>query len=170
MDDLSIGEVAERSGVTPSALRFYEAEGLISSERTAGNQRRFHRDVLRRVAFIRVAQRVGLSLEEVHEALATLPERRTPTAADWAKLAHDWRPRLDEQIAVLQRLRDDLTGCIGCGCLSFKVCALYNPGDGAAALGSGPRYLLGDSSHQVRDGYEAKKTRRPTTATGSSGS
>jgi MerR family redox-sensitive transcriptional activator SoxR len=151
---MTIGEVAERSGVAPSALRFYEAEGLISSERTSGGQRRFHRDVLRRVAFVRVAQRVGLSLGEVHEALATLPESRNPTQADWNRLAQAWRPRLDEQIAVLERLRDDLVGCIGCGCLSFKICALYNPGDRAAAFGTGPRYLLGDESDVPHGGHE----------------
>jgi MerR family transcriptional regulator, redox-sensitive transcriptional activator SoxR len=130
---LAIGEVAQRAGLAPSALRYYEREGLIASERSAG------------IAFIRVAQRVGLSLEEIHEALAGLPESRTPTSADWARLSRAWRPRLDEQIAVLERLRDQLTSCIGCGCLSFRVCALYNPGDAAAELGSGPRYLLGDT-------------------------
>lgn len=142
---LPIGEVATRAGIAPSALRYYDAEGLISGQRTAGGQRRFHRDVLRRLAFIRVAQRVGLTLDEIREALATLPASRTPTKADWARLSRSWKPRLDDQIAVLERLREDLTSCIGCGCLSFKVCALYNPRDVAAELGSGPRYLLGDS-------------------------
>jgi MerR family redox-sensitive transcriptional activator SoxR len=141
---LTIGEIAARSGLAPSALRYYEAEGLIASTRTTGGQRRFHRDTLRRVAFVRVAQRVGLSLDEIRAALATLPARRTPTRADWARLSRAWRPRLDEQIAVLERLRDKLTSCIGCGCLSMKVCALYNPNDDAAALGDGPRFLLGD--------------------------
>ena len=139
---LAIGEVATRTGTAPSALRFYEAEGLIRSERTDGGQRRFHREMLRRVAFIRVAQRVGLSLDEIRDALATLPDGRTPTKADWARLSRAWRPRLDDQIAVLERLRDELTSCIGCGCLSFKACALYNPEDIAARLGTGPRYLL----------------------------
>ncbi len=146
---LTIGEVARRSGVEPSALRFYEAEGLVSSERTSGNQRRYHRDVLRRIAFIRIAQRVGLSLDEIRRALAELPEGRTPTVADWARLSKRWRARLDEQLHLLEQLRDDLSSCIGCGCLSFRACRLYNPDDGAAALGTGARYLLGDSSADV---------------------
>jgi MerR family redox-sensitive transcriptional activator SoxR len=144
-DWLSIGEVAERTGVAVSAVRFYEREGLLVSRRTDGGQRRFHRDVLRRVAFVRVAQRVGLTLEEIRGALDTLPDRRSPTKADWARLSRSWRPQLDQQIAMLQRLREDLTSCIGCGCLSLKACALYNRDDAAAALGSGPRYLLGDT-------------------------
>ena len=144
-DFLSIGDVARRTGVAVSAVRYYEREGLLSSRRSEGGQRRFHRDVLRRVAFIRVAQRVGLTLDEIREALAALPARRTPTVADWAKLSRSWRPRLDQQIAVLERLRDDLTSCIGCGCLSLKACSLYNRDDAAAALGTGPRYLLGDT-------------------------
>lgn len=141
---LTIGEVAERTGVAPSALRFYERQGLVASERSDGGQRRFSRDVLRRVAFVRTAQRVGLSLDEIHQALATLPEGRTPTKADWARLSRSWAPRLDAQISMLQALRDRLTSCIGCGCLSLRTCALANPDDGAAALGPGPRYLLGD--------------------------
>lgn len=142
---LSIGDVAARTGLAASALRYYEAEALISGTRTAGGQRRFHRDMLRRVAFIRVAQRVGLTLDEIRDALATLPASRSPNKADWARLSKAWKPRLDDQIAVLERLRDDLTSCIGCGCLSFRVCALYNPDDEASTLGTGPRYLLGDS-------------------------
>jgi MerR family redox-sensitive transcriptional activator SoxR len=130
--------------VAPSALRFYEAEGLLSSTRTSGGQRRYPRSELRRVAFVRVAQRVGLSLEEIRDALATLPASRTPTKADWARLSASWRPRLDEQIAVLERLRDELSSCIGCGCLSLRECSLYNPSDTAAANGPGPRYLLAD--------------------------
>ena len=148
-DRLSIGEVAARAGVEPSTLRFYEAEGLITAERTEGGQRRYHRDVLRRIAFIRIAQRVGLSLDEVRRALATLPEQRTPTVADWSRLSRHWRGRLDEQIRLLGQLRDELTDCIGCGCLSFRACHLYNPHDGAARLGSGARYLLGDSAADV---------------------
>ena len=143
-DWLSIGQVAERTGVAPSALRYYEREGLIHSSRTAGDQRRYPREVLRRVAFVRIAQRVGLTLEEIRTALASLPEERTPTKSDWARLSNSWRPQLDAQIAVLQRLRDELTSCIGCGCLSLKACALYNPEDAAATYGAGPRYLLGD--------------------------
>ena len=144
-DFLSIGEVAERTGVAVSALRYYEREGLLSTRRSDGGQRRFHRDSLRRIAFVRVAQRVGLTLEEIRAALATLPEGRTPTKADWERLSRSWRPQLDQQIAMLERLREDLSSCIGCGCLSLKACALYNRDDAAAALGSGPRYLLGDT-------------------------
>jgi MerR family redox-sensitive transcriptional activator SoxR len=135
--------VSERTGVAPSALRFYQAEGLISATRTGGGQRRFARDVLRRVSFIRVAQSVGLSLDEIREALASLPESRTPTPADWARLSRAWRPRLDAQIALLEGLRDRLDGCIGCGCLSLHVCKLFNPGDEAGQQGPGPRFLLG---------------------------
>jgi MerR family transcriptional regulator, redox-sensitive transcriptional activator SoxR len=145
MDDwLSIGEVAERTGVATTALRYYEREGLVRSERTSGGQRRFHREALRRIAFVRIAQRVGLTLDEVRDALATLPRERTPDKADWERLSKSWRPRLDEQIAVLERLRDELSSCIGCGCLSLKACALYNRDDAAATLGTGPRYLLGN--------------------------
>ena len=139
---LTIGALSERTGVAPSALRFYETKGLIHSERSDGNQRRYHRDVLRRVSFIRAAQQVGLTLEEIHDALASLPEHRTPTQADWAKLSKSWRPRLDAQIAMLERLRDRLDGCIGCGCLSLRACHLLNPHDEAAERGPGPRYVL----------------------------
>ena len=134
---LTIGELAERLGVATSAIRFYESRGLLSSARTTGNQRRYERSTLRRVAFIRTAQRVGLTLEEIGEALATLPERRTPTKADWHRLSQTWRPRLDEQIRRLELLRDRLEGCIGCGCLSLRSCALTNPGDDLADLGPG---------------------------------
>ena len=146
MDDdlLTIGMVATRTGIAASALRYYEREGLIWSVRTDGGQRRFERDILRRLAFIRAAQTVGLGLDEIRAALATLPSERTPTKADWDRIARAWRPRLDEQIDALVRLRDQLSECIGCGCLSLRACALYNPGDGAARLGSGPRYLFGD--------------------------
>ncbi|HWL45332.1 MAG TPA: redox-sensitive transcriptional activator SoxR [Ilumatobacter sp.] len=141
---LTIGEVATRAGVATSALRFYEDAGLISSERNPSGHRVYHADVLRRVSFVRIAQRVGLSLDEIRAALAGLPERRTPTASDWARLAREWRPRLDDQIAVLTRLRDSLDGCIGCGCLSLSVCRIWNPGDTAGELGAGARYLLSD--------------------------
>jgi MerR family redox-sensitive transcriptional activator SoxR len=141
---LSIGEVAERTGVAASALRFYEAEGLITSERSLGGQRRFRRETIRRVAFIRIAQQVGVPLTDVRRALSRLPDGRTPTRADWARLSHSWRPMLDERIATLTRLRDSLDSCIGCGCLSLKRCALYNPEDAASARGAGARYLLGD--------------------------
>jgi MerR family transcriptional regulator, redox-sensitive transcriptional activator SoxR len=138
---LTIGELSARSGVAPSALRFYEDRGLIRSTRNSGNQRRFEQAMLRRVAFIRTAQRVGLSLEEIGEALATLPENRTPTKADWARLSRSWRSRLDEQIERIERLRDRLDSCIGCGCLSLKTCALSNPGDVLADQGPGPVFL-----------------------------
>lgn len=146
MDDwLPIGVVAERTGVAASALRYYESEGLLTSERSEGGQRRYRRDALRRVAFIRTAQRVGLTLEDIKAAMEALPAGRTPTKADWERLSRSWRGRLDDQIAVLERLRDRLTSCIGCGCLSLRTCRLHNPGDEAAALGPGPRYLLGDA-------------------------
>jgi MerR family transcriptional regulator, redox-sensitive transcriptional activator SoxR len=138
---LTIGELAARSGVATSALRYYEAQGLIRSERTLGNQRRYPRPMLRRVAFIRSAQRVGLTLDEIGAALATLPEGRTPTKADWARLSRGWRPRLEEQIERLERLRDKLDGCIGCGCLSLKRCALNNPDDEVAPRGPGAVFL-----------------------------
>jgi len=143
-DLLSIGDVAARSGLAPSAIRFYETHGLVSSVRTAGNQRRFRRSTLRRLAFIRSAQRVGLSLDEITAALSTLPEGRTPTRTDWARLSENWRPRIDEQIQRLVRLRDQLDSCIGCGCLSLQRCALQNPEDKAAASGTGARYLEPD--------------------------
>jgi MerR family redox-sensitive transcriptional activator SoxR len=141
---LTIGDFAARSGVAPSALRYYEREGLIRSTRTSGNQRRYQRTELRRVAFIKVAQQVGVSLDEIREALAALPESRTPTKADWTRLSARWRKRLDERIQLMERLRDQLTGCIGCGCLSLKRCTLINPEDRLAAIGPGPRKLLGD--------------------------
>jgi MerR family redox-sensitive transcriptional activator SoxR len=139
---LSIGEVAERANVATSALRFYERQGLINAARSDGGQRRYHRDVLRRIAFVRAAQRVGLSLEDIRAALTTLPEGRTPTAADWRRLSRSWRPLLDRRIAELERVRDRLDTCIGCGCLSLRVCHLLNPHDIAAAEGPGPRWLL----------------------------
>lgn len=145
---LSIGAVAERAGVTTSSLRYYEREGLITAERASGGQRRFQREVLRRIAFIRSAQNVGLSLDEIRTALGSLPEGRNPTKADWARLARQWGPRIDAEIANLTRLRNQLADCIGCGCLSLKSCALYNPADRANRFGSGPRYLMGDPPHQ----------------------
>ncbi|GLZ39403.1 redox-sensitive transcriptional activator SoxR [Actinokineospora sp. NBRC 105648] len=136
-ETLTIGEVADRSGVPHTALRFYEERGLIASERTAGNQRRYPRAVLRRLAFIRTAQRVGLTLEEIHDALETLPERRTPTKVDWARLSKAWRGELEARIDSLQRLRDNLTSCIGCGCLSLKSCGLVNDDDRMSSFGPG---------------------------------
>jgi MerR family redox-sensitive transcriptional activator SoxR len=140
-DRLPVGEVARRSGFAASALRYYESQGLISAERSAGGQRTFERSVLRRLAFIRAASNVGLSLEEIHAELATLPAERTPTTADWHQISKHWRARLDEQIGALERLRDGLDSCIGCGCLSLKHCAIANPGDAAAAQGNGATYL-----------------------------
>ena len=145
MENLAIGDLAARSGVAPSALRYYEREGLIRSTRTGGNQRRYLRSELRRVAFIKIAQQVGVSLEEIRGALSELPEGRTPTKADWARLSARWRGKLEERILLMQRLRDQLTGCIGCGCLSLHRCKLINPGDRFASDGSGPRVLLSDA-------------------------
>ena len=139
---LTIGAVAERAGVATSALRFYEDQGLIHSERNAAGHRRYRPDVIRRVSFIRVAQRVGLSLDEIREALDTLPRSRTPNRSDWAQLAASWQPLIAERIRLLEGLRDKLSGCIGCGCLSLDTCALHNPDDLAAAEGPGPRYLI----------------------------
>jgi MerR family transcriptional regulator, redox-sensitive transcriptional activator SoxR len=135
--ELTPGEMSVRSGVAVSALHFYEREGLISSRRTSGNQRRYTRETLRRVAFIRMSQRLGIPLARIRDALATLPTDRVPTSKDWARLSAGWRDDLDQRIVHLQRLRDNLTGCIGCGCLSLKVCALANPGDVLADEGPG---------------------------------
>jgi MerR family transcriptional regulator, redox-sensitive transcriptional activator SoxR len=140
--ELTIGEISTRTGVTTSALRFYEAEGLIQSSRSDGGQRRLGRDTIRRVSFIRVAQQVGLSLDEIRGALHSLPGNRTPNQKDWQRLANSWRPRLDSRIAMLERLRDRLGGCIGCGCLSLGLCKLVNPDDRAGRRGPGPRYVL----------------------------
>jgi MerR family redox-sensitive transcriptional activator SoxR len=140
-DLFTVSELAHRSGFAPSAIRFYETQGLITATRTAGGQRRFERQMLRRLAFIRAARNVGLSLDEVADALAKLPDSRTPTRADWARVSKGWRARLDDQIAGLIALRDNLDSCIGCGCLSLKRCAISNPGDSAAVAGSGAVYL-----------------------------
>jgi MerR family redox-sensitive transcriptional activator SoxR len=144
-DYLTIGDTAQRSGVATSTLRFYETRGLINSIRVTGNHRRYHRAMLRRIAIIRVAQTLGLSLREIAAAFENLPDKRTATRKDWAKLSTTWGQQLDRRIADLQNLRDRLSGCIGCGCLSLQHCSLYNADDEAADLGSGPRYLLGDS-------------------------
>jgi MerR family transcriptional regulator, redox-sensitive transcriptional activator SoxR len=141
-ESLTIGELAVRSGVAPSALRYYERLGLIRAGRTGGNQRRFERAELRRVSFIRIAQQIGVSLEDIRTALDELPDSRTPTKADWARLSAHWQGRLNEKIGQLTRLRDNLTNCIGCGCLSLRSCTLYNPDDELAAQGSGPHRLL----------------------------
>jgi MerR family transcriptional regulator, redox-sensitive transcriptional activator SoxR len=141
---ITIGGLASRSGVRTSALRFYEEQGLITSERTDGNQRRYPREALRRVAVIRAAQVVGLSLQQIRATLDSLPNARTPSHRDWEKLSATWQGQLDDRIEELQRLRDKLSGCIGCGCLSLEKCALFNKDDQAASGGSGARYLLGD--------------------------
>jgi MerR family transcriptional regulator, redox-sensitive transcriptional activator SoxR len=142
---LTIGEVAGRSGVAASALRYYEERGMIKGERTAAGHRRYRRSVVRRVAFIVFAQRVGLTLEEIGDELAKLPNDRTPTRCDWAKLSGPWQERIDARIAELERLRAGLAECIGCGCLSLDRCRLANPDDRAGRRGPGPRYWMGDS-------------------------
>jgi MerR family transcriptional regulator, redox-sensitive transcriptional activator SoxR len=141
---LTIGEVSRRSGVATSALRFYEDRGLIASERAGSGHRRYPRPVLRRIAFIVFAQRVGLTLEEIGSELAKLPPDRAPTRRDWSQLTKTWSARIDDRIAELQRLQRGLTECIGCGCLSLDRCRLANPGDRAAGMGPGPRYWIGD--------------------------
>ncbi|MEX2194007.1 MAG: redox-sensitive transcriptional activator SoxR [Thermoleophilaceae bacterium] len=141
---LTIGEVAKRSGVAASALRFYEERGLIASERAGSGHRRYPRPVLRRIAFIVFAQRIGLTLDEIGAELAKLPPHRAPTRRDWSRLSSGWSSRIDERIAELERLKAGLTECIGCGCLSLNRCKLANPGDRAAARGPGPRYWVGD--------------------------
>ena len=143
-DLLTIAEVARRSGVASSALRFYETRGLIRSERNGSGHRRYPRAVLRRIAFIAFAQKMGLTLQEIGAELAKLPANRVPQQADWARMSSGWTRRIDERIDQLKRLRAGLTQCIGCGCLSLKQCRLANPGDWAAQLGPGPRYCIGD--------------------------
>jgi len=140
-DRIPMGEVSRRSGFAASALRYYESQGLISAERSAGGQRTFRRSVLRRLAFIRAASNIGLTLEEIRTELDGLPSERTPTKSDWHRISRHWRHRLDEQIAALERLRDGLDSCIGCGCLSLKHCGIANPGDVAASDGDGAAYL-----------------------------
>lgn len=147
--ELTVGEVAARSGVAVSTLHFYEGKGLIRSHRTAGNQRRYDRDVLRRVAVIRVAQDVGISLAEIGASLAALPDGRTPTREDWGVMSRAWAADLDRRIEQLQKLRDGLTECIGCGCMSIDHCPIRNLGDAAAAEGPGPRRLLADSTRSA---------------------
>ena len=143
---LSIGDLAKRTGLSVSAIRFYETRGLVAPDRNAGGQRRFERSDIRRLSFIQISQRLGLTLEEIGGALASLPDGRTPTKRDWEKLSRAIRGSLDERIAMLTRLRNRLDGCIGCGCLSMKSCALYNPDDEAGEKGPGPHFVLGDSS------------------------
>jgi MerR family redox-sensitive transcriptional activator SoxR len=156
-DLLPIGELAARSGHAPSALRYYEDVGLVHAERTAGRQRRYRRATLRRLAFIRAAQRIGLSLDEVAAALAHLPVDHVPTTEEWNRIASTWQSRIDEQIAELQRLKARLAECVGCGCLSVTRCTLSNPADVAAGGGSGARYLLGDDPVDERDAEPADR-------------
>lgn len=139
---ITIGDVSRRTGVAASALRYYESRGLISSTRSESGQRRYRPDAVRRISFIKVAQQVGLTLEEIATALHSLPRNRTPTEADWRRIATAWRPRLEARIALLERLRDRLDSCIGCGCLSLRACRLLNPSDEAGERGPGPRYLI----------------------------
>ena len=139
--ELSVGEMSKRSGVTISTLHYYEAEGLIRTRRNAGNQRRYNRDTLRRVAFVRVAQRLGISLKEIKRVLALLPEKRTPHKEDWARVSKEWKKELDERIQLLQELRNDLSSCIGCGCLSMEHCRLVNPNDILGLKGPGPQRI-----------------------------
>ena len=150
-DVLSIGQFAERAGLAVSALRYYEAEGLIAPMRAPSGQRRFRRADIRRVSFIRIAQQFGYTLPQIKEMMAGLPEGRTPTARDWRHLSEAFRDSLDTKIAALEKLRDDLDGCIGCGCLSLERCQLYNVGDKAAQRGAGPRYLLGDKAGDIAE-------------------
>lgn len=150
-DLIPIGQLASRAGVSVSAIRFYEAKGLLHAHRNAGNQRRFLRSDVRRLSFILITQQLGLSIEEIIGILSTLPDKRTPTKKDWARLSGSLRTRLDNQIEALTRTREKLDGCIGCGCLSLKVCQLWNPDDRAARLGPGARYLLD------KDGAEKAK-------------
>lgn len=141
---LNIGETARRCGMATSALRFYESRGLIASQRGQGNQRRYHRSEIRKISIIRIAQNLGLTLREIESALSNLPDKRIPNKRDWEKLSRKWCGELNQRINSLQQLRDQLTGCIGCGCLSLKRCQLFNKGDCAAETGTGPRYLIGE--------------------------
>ncbi len=141
---LSIGEVAERTGLSVSAIRFYESEGLVSPVRNRGGQRRFLRSDIRRLSFVLIAQQLGFSIDEIRRRLASLPDGRTPTKRDWTRLSRQFRESLQQRIDMLERMRDRLDGCIGCGCLSLSNCELYNPEDRAHASGAGPRYILHD--------------------------
>lgn len=141
---LSIGDLAVRTGLSVSAIRFYEKRGLISPDRNDGNQRRFAGSDIRRLSFILIAQQIGLTIDQIRDLMASLPEGRTPTKSDWSKISRKFRETLDQRIAMMQRMRDNLDGCIGCGCLSLKVCQLYNPEDKAYRLGVGPRYIISE--------------------------
>ncbi|MCR9271050.1 MAG: redox-sensitive transcriptional activator SoxR [Hyphomonadaceae bacterium] len=141
---LSIGDLAVRTGLSVSAIRFYEKKGLISPDRNAGNQRRYEGSDIRRLSFILIAQQIGLSIDQIKDTMSELPEGRTPTKSDWSKISKRFRNTLDERIALMQRMRENIDGCIGCGCLSLKACQLYNPDDKAYRLGMGPRYIISD--------------------------
>ena len=160
--ELTIGEVASRSGVAPSALRFYEEEGLLVSRRTTGNQRRYERAVLRRIALIQAGRAAGIPLDRIRAALATLPAHRTPNRSDWERLSRGWREDIDSRIANLEALRNRLTTCIGCGCLSIDACELLNPDDEAAEAGWGPHYLKRDSRHAAKTARAPGLRRRPS--------
>ena len=142
--NLSIGQLAERTGLAVSAIRYYETQGLVSPDRNAGGQRRFLRSDIRRLSFVQIAQQFGFSINQIREQFDSLPDGRTPTKADWTKISRSFRAELDQRIETLTNLRNKLDGCIGCGCLSLKSCVLYNPQDKAGKLGTGPRYLMGD--------------------------
>lgn len=142
---LSIGDLASRTGLSVSAIRFYEKKGLITPDRNDGNQRRYEGSDIRRLSFVLIAQQIGLSIEQIKDVMAQLPEGRTPTKADWSKISRRFRKTLDERIAMMERMRERLDGCIGCGCLSLKACSLYNPDDKAKRLGVGPRFVIGDA-------------------------
>lgn len=167
--ELSVGQLSARSGAAVSALHFYESKGLISSTRTAGNQRRYPRDALRRVAFVRAAQRVGIPLAVIRDALAELPDERTPNRADWAGLSEVWRAELDERISQLMELRDRLSDCIGCGCLSLETCALSNPYDSLGEQGPGARRLRVDRSAKDPAGAQRRADDPQGSAAGPSG-
>lgn len=155
-DHITITELSARSGVAPSALRYYESLGLIAASRTSGNQRRYRRSVLRRVAVIKAARAMGVPLSSITSALAGLPDGRDPTPGDWERLSQRWHAELDQRIAVLEKLRDQLSSCIGCGCLSLERCKMFNPDDRVADEGAGPRLLMGDAA-------DASAPRRATT-------
>lgn len=162
MEELTVGQLAARSGVAVSALHFYERRGLISSRRTSGNQRRYKRDALRRVAMIRIAQRVGIPLADVAAVLALLPDGRTPTRRDWQRISERWKSELDQRIRHLQQLRDDFTDCVGCGCLSIDRCRLANPYDHLGEHGAGPRRLLEAASQHGGSRNDARGQQQPS--------
>ena len=147
---LSIGQISDRTGLAPSAIRYYEEENLVAPFRNAGGQRRYDRADIRRLSFVMIAQQLGFSIKQIKEALASLPDNRTPTKADWERLSQQFRDDLDARIAQMEALRQNLSSCIGCGCLSLKACKLYNPKDRIRAKGHGPRYLMGDSSDDLK--------------------